>query len=100
MRASRTVRAGTPAAPWAAGPGFCRERIDLVGARARHFAGAEVTITREVATIRCGDDSATKTVANLLAEHGVEIVQTDSQTQSLEQIFMTAIEPATHGARQ
>ena len=58
-------------------------------------AGAEVTITREAATIRCGDDSATKAVANLLAEHGVEIVQTDSQTQSLEQIFMTAIEPAT-----
>jgi len=54
--------------------------------------GAELTIAREGATIRCADEAMAQAVTQLLAQHGGQIVQAESETQSLEQIFLTAID--------
>jgi len=54
--------------------------------------GAELTIAREGATIRCADEAMAEAVRQLLAQHEVEVVHAESETQSLEQIFLTAID--------
>jgi ABC-2 type transport system ATP-binding protein len=54
--------------------------------------GAEVTLSREGASIRCADDATRDAVASLLQTHGVALVATENEAQSLEQIFMSAID--------
>ncbi|MEO8755915.1 MAG: ABC transporter ATP-binding protein [Casimicrobiaceae bacterium] len=53
--------------------------------------GAEVNLARDGATIRCGDAPLREAVLQILAQHGVEVVQQEAEAQSLEAIFMSAI---------
>ena len=55
--------------------------------------GAEVTLSREGAIIRCADAITQDAVAALLASQGIAIAATAVEAQSLEQIFMSAIGP-------
>jgi ABC-2 type transport system ATP-binding protein len=54
---------------------------------------AEVTLVQGLATISCPDEALRQTVEQLLRQHGVEIVRTESETQSLEEIFFATITP-------
>jgi ABC-2 type transport system ATP-binding protein len=54
---------------------------------------AEVTLVKGVATISCPDEALRQTVEQLLRQHGVEIVRTETATQSLEEIFFATITP-------
>ena len=54
--------------------------------------GVELTIAREGTTIRCVDAATRDAVADLLALHGVAVERTEGEAQSLEQIFMSAID--------
>ena len=53
--------------------------------------GAEVTLARDGATIRCRDEPLRLAVTQVLQQHGVEIVQMEAEAQSLEEIFLSAI---------
>lgn len=53
--------------------------------------GAEVTMSREGAAVRCPDGATRDAVSALLLAHGIAIAATESEAQSLEQIFMAAI---------
>jgi ABC-2 type transport system ATP-binding protein len=57
--------------------------------------GAEASFTRDGAAIRCADDAMRDAAAEILAQHGVEILASEAQAQSLEQIFMSAIATPT-----
>jgi ABC-2 type transport system ATP-binding protein len=52
---------------------------------------AVVTLARDGATIRCRDEPMRQAVAQLLQHHGVEILQMETEPQSLEEIFLSAI---------
>ena len=54
---------------------------------------AEVTLRQGKVTIHCGNEPLRETVEGLLAQHGVEIVHRDIETQSLEEIFFSTISP-------
>ncbi len=54
---------------------------------------AEVTLVQRLATISCPDEALRKIVEQLLRQHGVEIVRTETETQSLEEIFFATITP-------
>ena len=54
---------------------------------------AEVTLVQGLATISCPDEALRQTVEQLLRQHGVEIVRTETETQSLEEIFFATITP-------
>ncbi len=53
----------------------------------------QVTLVQGQATISCPDDALRQTVEQLLRQHGVEIVRTETETQSLEEIFFATITP-------
>jgi ABC-2 type transport system ATP-binding protein len=52
---------------------------------------AEMSIVRGETTIKCPDDATRATVEALLAEHQVPVERREVETQSLEDIFFTAI---------
>src|SRR5208283_3588723 len=52
---------------------------------------AEVTLVQGLATISCPDEALRQTVEQLLRQHGIEIVRTETETQSLEEIFFATI---------
>jgi ABC-2 type transport system ATP-binding protein len=54
---------------------------------------AKVTLVQGQATISCPDEALRQTVEQLLHQHGVEIVRTEIETQSLEEIFFATITP-------
>jgi ABC-2 type transport system ATP-binding protein len=54
---------------------------------------AEVTLVQGLATISCPEETLRQTVEQLLGQHGVEIVRTETETQSLEEIFFATITP-------
>jgi ABC-2 type transport system ATP-binding protein len=54
-------------------------------------SGAEVTMSRDGAAIRCPDAATRDAASALLSAHGITIVASESEAQSLEQIFMSAI---------
>jgi ABC-2 type transport system ATP-binding protein len=54
---------------------------------------AEVTLVQGLATVSCPDEALRQTVEQLLRRHGVEIVRTETETQSLEEIFFATITP-------
>lgn len=54
---------------------------------------AEVTWFQGKVTIRCPDESVRHTVEAILRQNHVEIVRTETDAQTLEQIFFSAIEP-------
>ena len=54
---------------------------------------AEVTLVQGLATISCPDEALRQTVEQLLRQHGVETVRTETETQSLEEIFFATITP-------
>jgi len=54
---------------------------------------AEVTLVQGLATISCPDEALRQAVEQLLQQHGVEIVRTETETQSLEEIFFATITP-------
>jgi len=54
---------------------------------------AQVTLAQGLATIRCPGDSLRETVVQLLVQNGVEIVRTEVESQSLEEIFFSTIQP-------
>ena len=54
--------------------------------------GAEVTMSREGASIRCADALTRDAAASLLQAHGVVLLATETEAQSLEQIFMSAMD--------
>jgi ABC-2 type transport system ATP-binding protein len=54
---------------------------------------AQVTLTQGQATIRCPDEALRQTVEQMLRQHGVEILRTEAETQSLEEIFFATITP-------
>jgi ABC-2 type transport system ATP-binding protein len=54
---------------------------------------AQMTLVQGVATIRCPDEALRQTVENILAQHGIEIERTETEAQSLEEIFFSAITP-------
>jgi len=57
--------------------------------------GAELTLAHDAATIRCKDEPLQGAVSETLRQHGVEIVEMEVEKQSLEEIFLSAIdEPA------
>jgi ABC-2 type transport system ATP-binding protein len=51
----------------------------------------QVTLVQGQATISCPDEELRQTVEQLLRQHGVEIVRTETETQSLEEIFFATI---------
>jgi ABC-2 type transport system ATP-binding protein len=53
----------------------------------------QVTLAQGQATISCPDEPLRQTVEQLLQRHGVEIVRTETETQSLEEIFFATIAP-------
>jgi ABC-2 type transport system ATP-binding protein len=55
----------------------------------------EVTLAQEQITIRCPDESLRRFVEELLQQNGVEIVHTEAEAQSLEEIFFSTIDPQT-----
>ena len=57
------------------------------------ITAAEVTLVQGLATISCPDEELRQTVEQLLRQHGVEIVRTETGTQSLEEIFFATITP-------
>ena len=54
---------------------------------------AEMTLAQGLATIRCPDEALRQTVEKILAQHGVEIVRRETEAESLEEIFFSAITP-------
>jgi ABC-2 type transport system ATP-binding protein len=54
---------------------------------------AKMTLVQGQATISCPDEALRQTVEQLLHQHGVEIVRTEIETQSLEEIFFATITP-------
>lgn len=54
---------------------------------------AEVTMVQGKITIRCPDEALRQTVEELLQQHGVEILQRETEAQSLEEIFFSTITP-------
>jgi ABC-2 type transport system ATP-binding protein len=54
---------------------------------------AQVSLVQGQATISCPDEALRQTVEQLLRQHGVEIVRTETETQSLEEIFFATITP-------
>jgi ABC-2 type transport system ATP-binding protein len=55
----------------------------------------EVTLTQGQITIRCPDESLRRFVEELLQQNSVEIVRTETEAQSLEEIFFSTIDPQT-----
>jgi ABC-2 type transport system ATP-binding protein len=53
----------------------------------------QVTLVQGQATLSCPDEALRQTVERLLQQHGVEIVRTETATQSLEEIFFATITP-------
>jgi ABC-2 type transport system ATP-binding protein len=56
-------------------------------------SSAQVTLAQGQAVIHCPDDASRKNVEALLQTHSVEILQMDAETQSLEKIFFSTIQP-------
>lgn len=54
---------------------------------------AETTLVRGQVTIHCPDEALRQTVEDLLRQHNVEILQKETETQSLEEIFFSTITP-------
>ena len=54
---------------------------------------AEVTLAHGRITIRCPDEGIRQSVEELLRQHQVEIVQSETEVQSLEEIFFSSITP-------
>jgi ABC-2 type transport system ATP-binding protein len=54
---------------------------------------AQVTLVQGQASISCPDESLRETVEQLLRQHDVGIVRTETETQTLEEIFFAAITP-------
>ncbi|HZT22439.1 MAG TPA: ABC transporter ATP-binding protein [Verrucomicrobiae bacterium] len=54
---------------------------------------AEVTMTQAKIVIRCPDETLRQTVEELLHQHHVGILQRETETQSLEEIFFSSITP-------
>jgi ABC-2 type transport system ATP-binding protein len=52
---------------------------------------AEVTMVRGKITIRCPDEALRQTVEDLLQQHAVQILQRETEAQSLEEIFFSTI---------
>ena len=57
--------------------------------------GAEVTLAPEASTIRCRDEPMRHMVSEILRQHGVEVLEMHVETQSLEEIFLSAISDPT-----
>jgi ABC-2 type transport system ATP-binding protein len=55
----------------------------------------EVTLTQGHVTIRCPDESLRRFVEELLLQNSVEVVRTETEAQSLEEIFFSTIDPQT-----
>jgi ABC-2 type transport system ATP-binding protein len=55
----------------------------------------EVTLTQGQVSIRCPDESLRRFVEELLRQHSVEVVRTEAEAQSLEEIFFSTIDPQT-----
>ena len=53
----------------------------------------QVTLVQGLATISCPDEALRQTVEQLLRQHAVEVVRTETETQSLEEIFFATIAP-------
>jgi ABC-2 type transport system ATP-binding protein len=54
---------------------------------------AEVTLRRGQTTIKCPDNSTRETIDGLLQQYGIQPERTEVETQSLENIFFSTIEP-------
>jgi ABC-2 type transport system ATP-binding protein len=54
-------------------------------------APVQITLLQGQVTIRCPDDALRNTVEELLRQHNVEIVRTETESQSLEEIFFSTI---------
>jgi ABC-2 type transport system ATP-binding protein len=54
---------------------------------------AEVSFARDEVVIKCGDEATRARVEGLLAENQVTAERTEVETQSLEEIFFSAIKP-------
>jgi len=67
---------------------------DLMAALAA--TSAEVTLLHGEFKIHCADETLRATVEDLLRRHRIEIVRSETTAQSLEQIFFSIINPATH----
>jgi hypothetical protein len=52
---------------------------------------AELTIVLGETTIKCSDEGARAKVEAMLAEHGAAVERNEVETQSLEEIFFSAI---------
>jgi ABC-2 type transport system ATP-binding protein len=64
------------------------ELIDALAA-----TSAEITLARDEVIIKCTDPATRERVERLLAEHQVAADRTDVETQSLEDIFFSALAP-------
>lgn len=53
----------------------------------------EVTMVQGKITIRCPDEALRQSVEELLQQHSVEILQRETEAQSLEEIFFSSITP-------
>jgi len=53
--------------------------------------GAEMTLAHEAVTIRCRDEPMQQAVSETLREHGMEVLEMEVEKQSLEEIFLSAI---------
>jgi ABC-2 type transport system ATP-binding protein len=52
----------------------------------------QLTLVQGQATIRCPDETLRQFVESLLQQNGVEIVRTEAESQSLEEIFFSSID--------
>jgi ABC-2 type transport system ATP-binding protein len=55
----------------------------------------QVTLAQGEATIRCANEALHLTVEELLRQHGVETLRTETETQSLDEIFFSTINAKT-----
>ena len=53
--------------------------------------GAEVSLAQGAATVRCRDEPMRQAVSDTLRQHGVDVGETEVETQSLEEIFLTTV---------
>jgi ABC-2 type transport system ATP-binding protein len=54
---------------------------------------AEVTMMGDQITVKCSDMATRETIEGVLRQHGIQSERTEVETQSLEDIFFSAIEP-------
>lgn len=54
---------------------------------------AEITMLRGQITVKCADAATREAIDELLRQHGIQPEKTETETQSLENIFFSAIQP-------